>query len=87
MIIISSHFDNPRSPHEKSTNGNGWESTFNVGDIVIKHMRMEYEKCCEPFEIVRKVNENAYVLAIPPNLGIPTIVNIEDLQSMRSLFL
>ena len=39
-----------------------------------------------PYQIIRKLGSNAYVLDLPDNLGISLIFNVEDLTPHRGSF-
>ncbi|PKU71093.1 ATP-dependent DNA helicase RecG [Dendrobium catenatum] len=65
--------------------------TFNVGDLVMIRMRRErypqgaYSKLCPrkmgPFPILHKINDNAYVIDLPPEVRTSSTFNVSDLYS------
>lgn len=65
---------------------------FEVGDQVMVRVRLErfqtnkYRKLqyrsVRTYKILKKITSNAYVLDLPDNIGISSIFNIEDLNSL-----
>ena len=69
---------------------------FNVGDYVMIRMRPErfslrtvkkpHKQSAGPFQILKKINSNAYVVDLPPDFDISCTFNIEDLVPYRGIF-
>ena len=65
------------------------EVNFEVGDLVLAHLRREifpkreYNKLklkkIGPWRILRKFSANAYEIELPPHIGISPIFNVVDL--------
>ena len=64
------------------------EKIFNVGDLVLVYLRKErfpigtYNKLKDKkyglFQITKKINNNAYVVALPPNMSISSTFNVAN---------
>ena len=71
------------------------EKIFNVGDLVLVYLRKErflvstYNKLKEkkygPFQITKKINNNAFVVAFSPDMSISSTFNVADLYDYYPL--
>ena len=69
------------------------EVNFEVGDLVLEHLRreifpeMEYNKLklkkVGPCKILRKFSANSYEIELPPDVGISPIFNVADLYKYQ----
>ena len=67
---------------------------FDMGDFVMAHIRPErfpknshkklHARAMGPYQIIRQLGSNAYVLDLPDNVGISPIFNVEDLTLQSS---
>ena len=65
------------------------EKIFSVRDLVLVYLKNErfpigtYNKLKNkkygPFQITKKINNNAYIVALPPNMNISSTLNVVDL--------
>ncbi|GFY88904.1 hypothetical protein Acr_06g0008440 [Actinidia rufa] len=71
-------------------------SEFQVGDYVMVRIRPERypsgttRKLCArsagPFKVLKRIGPNAYVIDLPPDFGISSTFNIEDLVAFKGYF-
>ena len=70
------------------------EKIFSVGDLVLVYSRNKrfpigtynklMNKKCGSFQITKRINNNAYVVALPPNMNISSTFNVADLYKYHS---
>ncbi|XP_050254013.1 uncharacterized protein LOC126700075 [Quercus robur] len=75
--------------YKEATDKKRWEKIFSVRDLVLVYIRNErfhigtYNKLMNKkygsFHITKKINNNAYVVALPPNINISSTFNVADL--------
>ena len=71
------------------------ENIFNVRDLVLVYLRNErfpigtYKKLDDkkygPFQITKKINNNAYVVALPPDMSSSSTFNVANLYHYHPL--
>jgi hypothetical protein len=64
--------------------------TFESGDMVWLHLRKDcfptlhrsklMPRAAGPFKVLTKINDNAYILDLPPEFGVSTSFNVSDLK-------
>jgi hypothetical protein len=64
--------------------------TFESGDMVWLHLRKDrfptlrrsklMPRVAGPFKVLTKINDNAYILDMPPDFGVSTSFNVTDLK-------
>jgi hypothetical protein len=64
--------------------------TFESGDMVWLHLRKDHfptlrrsklmPRAAGPFKVLTKINDNAYILELPPEFGVSTSFNVVDLK-------
>ena len=79
--------------YKKRADLNKREVNFEVGDLVLAHLRREifpkreYNKLklkkIGPCKILRKFSANAYEIELPPGVGISPIFNVADLYKYQ----
>jgi len=59
---------------------------FGLNDYLNSPTKKLHARAIGPYQIIRKLGSNAYVLDLPDNLGISSILNVEDLTFHRGTF-
>ena len=72
--------------YKEATDKKRYEKIFSVGDLVLVYLRKErflvgtYNKLKDkkfgPFQIIKKINNNPYVVALPPDMNISSTYNV-----------
>ena len=81
--------------YKKANDKKKREKIFNVGDLVLVYLRKErflvstYNKLKDkkygPFQITKKINNNAFVVAFSPDMSISSTFNVADLYDYYPL--
>ena len=75
--------------YKEAVDKNRCEKIYNVGDLVLVYFRNKrfpvgtYNKLKDTkygsFQITKKINNNAYVVALPPDMNLSSTFNVADL--------
>ena len=90
---ISQRIEQSNKIYQDLANSRRRTKEFTEGDHVMIRLKPErfppgilkklHARGAGPFKIIKKVGSNAYVLELPPELGISSIFNISDLVEYR----
>ena len=80
----------PNAKYKEAVDKKRHEKIFSVGDLVLVYLRKERfpigtynelkDKKYGPFQITKKINNNAYVVAFTPDMNMSSTFNVADLD-------
>ena len=92
---VRQNFEATNAKYKKADDKKWREKIFNVGDLVLVYLKKErflvstYNKLKDkkygPFQITKKINNNAFVVAFSPDMSISSTFNVADLYDYYPL--
>jgi hypothetical protein len=90
---INQRINNSNATYKKAADVHRRLKEFSIGDFVMVRIKPErfpqgvakklQARSMGPFQIVKRLGSNAYMLELPPEMGISPIFNIEDLAAYK----